>query len=126
LNKADVVAMLRAAIDGIKQRGQADIGDKTLLDAFVPAVDSLEQSLNAGDDGATALQKAAIVARAQAEATQELVAKRGRASYSGDRSIGTLDAGAVAVAVLFEQISRAWEQANSPTNQQANKEGVLQ
>lgn len=112
LHAQDVVAMLRAAIEGIKQRGQADVGDKTLLDALVPAVDRLEQAVNEGADSTTALQKAAITARQQAEATRNLIAKRGRASYSGDRSIGTLDAGAVAVAVLFEQVSRAWEQVN--------------
>lgn len=112
LHAQDVVAMLRAAIEGIKQRGQADVGDKTLLDALVPTVDRLEQALNEGADSTTALRKAAISARTQAEATKNLIAKRGRASYSGDRSIGTLDAGAVAVAVLFEQVSRAWEQVN--------------
>ncbi|GAC1650381.1 MAG: dihydroxyacetone kinase subunit DhaL [Ktedonobacteraceae bacterium] len=106
---ADVVAMLRAAIEGIKKRGQTDVGDKTLLDALVPAVDKLEQALNASADAPTALKQAAIVAREHAEATKELLAKRGRASYSGERSIGTVDAGAVAVAVMFEQVSKNWE-----------------
>ena len=106
---ADVIAMLRAAIEGIKKRGQTDLGDKTLLDALVPAVDKLEQELNASADAPTALKDAAITARESAEATKGLLAKRGRASYSGDRSIGTLDAGAVAVAVMFEQVSKNWE-----------------
>ncbi|HEY4389351.1 MAG TPA: dihydroxyacetone kinase subunit DhaL [Ktedonobacteraceae bacterium] len=110
LEKADVVAMLRAAIEGIKKRGQTDLGDKTLLDSLIPAVDQLEWSFNAGADGRTALKQAAQVARERAEATKELVAKRGRASYSGERSIGTLDAGAVAVAVMFEQVSSVWVQ----------------
>lgn len=113
LNAVDVVAMLRAAIEGIKQRGQTDLGDKTLLDALIPAVDRLEAALNQGNDTTTALQKAAISARESAEETKNMLAKRGRASYAGDRSIGTLDAGAVAVAVLFEQVSRAWEQVNT-------------
>ena len=109
LEGTDAIAMLRAAIEGIKKRGQADLGDKTLLDALVPAVDQLELALSASPDVQTALQQAAVVARERAEATKELLAKRGRAAYSGERSIGTLDAGAVAVAVMFEQVSEVWE-----------------
>jgi len=105
----DVIAMLRAAVEGIKKRGNANVGDKTLLDALVPAVDRLEESFAEGKDAATALDDAAIVAREAAEATRSMVAKRGRASYTGERSIGTLDAGAVAVAVLFEAVGRAWK-----------------
>lgn len=105
---SDVIAMLRAAIEGIKKRGQADLGDKTLLDAFIPAVDQLEQALGAGADASNALKQTALVARSRAEATSELLAKRGRAAYSGERSKGTLDAGAVAVAVMFEQVSTSW------------------
>jgi dihydroxyacetone kinase/dihydroxyacetone kinase-like protein len=108
LEETDVIAMLRAAIEGIKKRGQTDLGDKTLLDAFVPAVDQLELSLSDSKDVRASLQQAAAVARERAEATKELQAKRGRAAYSGERSIGTLDAGAVAVAVMFEQVSEAW------------------
>jgi len=104
----DAVAALRAAIEGIKQRGESDLGDKTLLDALEPAVDELEKSLGAGDDAAVAIRKAAVTARERAEATREMLAKRGRASYTGERSIGTLDAGAIAVAVMFEQVADAW------------------
>jgi dihydroxyacetone kinase-like protein len=110
LGKADVIVMLRAAIEGIKKRGQTDLGDKTLLDALIPAVDQLEQAFNAATDVPTALNQAAQVARERADATRELVAKRGRASYAGERSVGTLDAGAVAVAVMFEQVSSIWAQ----------------
>ncbi len=109
LTGTDVIAMLRAAIEGIKKRGQTDLGDKTLLDALVPAVDKLEQALNDGADAPTALKEAAVAAREHAEATKELLAKRGRASYSGERSRGTVDAGAIAVAVMFEQVSKTWE-----------------
>ena len=109
LEGTDVIAMLRAAIEGIKKRGQTDLGDKTLLDALVPAVDQLELALSASTDVPIALKQAAAVARERAEATRELLAKRGRAAYSGERSIGTLDAGAVAVAVMFEQVSEAWK-----------------
>jgi len=102
----DVIASLRAAIDGIKQRGNSDLGDKTLLDALVPAVDTLEASL--GEGAATALERAAVTARESAEATKGMLAQRGRASYTGDRSRDSVDAGAVGVAVMFEAVSKAW------------------
>ena len=107
---AKVVAMLRAAAEGIKTRGQSDVGDKTLLDALVPLTDRLEQELQAGSDAAKALAAAATTAREAAEATSSMIAKRGRASYTGERSVGSVDAGAMAVAVLTEKISEAWNQ----------------
>ena len=107
---ATVVAMLRAAVEGIKTRGQSDVGDKTLLDALVPLTDRLEQELTAGADAGTALAAAASAARQSAEATTTLIAKRGRASYTGERSIGSVDAGAMALAVITEKVSEAWNQ----------------
>jgi dihydroxyacetone kinase-like protein len=107
---AKVVAMLRAAAEGIKTRGQSDVGDKTLLDALVPLTDRLEQELTAGADAGTALAAAASAARQSAEATKTLIAKRGRASYTGERSIGSVDAGAMALAVITEKVSEAWNQ----------------
>jgi len=108
LSSEDVVAMLRASIEGIKKRGNSDLGDKTLLDALEPAVDELETALGDGDTADAAIHKAAVIARERAEATKEMIAKRGRAAYTGERSIGTLDAGAIAVALMFEQIADAW------------------
>ena len=114
LDGADVIAMLRASIEGIKQRGQSDLGDKTLLDALVPAVDSLEASLGdpatAADRGVAAVHRAADVAVRAAEDTKSMIAKRGRAAYTGERSIGSVDAGATAVGVIFQAISAAWRQ----------------
>jgi dihydroxyacetone kinase-like protein len=108
LDGARVVAMLRAAIEGIKARGQSDVGDKTLLDVLVPMTDRLEHSFAAGSGDGDALAAAAVTAREAAEATKDMVAKRGRASYTGERSRGSVDAGAVAVAVIVERISEAW------------------
>lgn len=105
LSGADVVAMLRAAVDGIKARGSAELGDKTLLDAIVPATDALEAEIAAGTDAAGALARMAAVAREQADATTSMIARRGRASYTGERSIGSPDPGAVAVAVILERLS---------------------
>jgi dihydroxyacetone kinase phosphoprotein-dependent L subunit len=108
LEPAQIVAMLRASIEGIKARGRSDVGDKTLLDALVPAVDTIEEHIGQGHDTATTLRAAAVTAREQAEATRPMQAMRGRASYTGERSIGTLDAGAVAVAVMFEALADLW------------------
>ncbi len=108
LEAAQVIAMLRAAIEGIKARGKSDVGDKTLLDALVPAVDTIEEHVGAGQDAAATLRAAAVIARERAEATRSMQAMRGRASYTGERSIGTLDAGAIAVAVMFEALADRW------------------
>jgi dihydroxyacetone kinase phosphoprotein-dependent L subunit len=108
----DAVAGLRAAIDGVKQRGGSDVGDKTLLDALVPAVDALEQHLVAGEPAGQALEAAAVTARQAADATKPMLAQRGRAAYAGERSRDSVDAGAIAIAVMFEAVSSAW----SPTS----------
>ncbi|MGO4689409.1 dihydroxyacetone kinase subunit DhaL [Glaciibacter sp. 2TAF33] len=104
----DAVAMLRAAAEGIMKRGNADLGDKTLLDAIVPAIDALAEEVGNGADAATAVKRMAVVARDRADATTSMIAKRGRASYTGERSIGSPDPGAVAVAVILERLSAAW------------------
>jgi phosphoenolpyruvate---glycerone phosphotransferase subunit DhaL len=101
LDSEQVVAMLRAAIEGIKARGQSDVGDKTLLDALVPFTDALASGAG--------LAAAATAAREAADATVTMVAKRGRAAYTGERSRGSVDAGAMAVAVIAERISETWQ-----------------
>jgi dihydroxyacetone kinase-like protein len=105
----EITAALRAAIDGIKQRGSADLGDKTLLDALVPAVDELEAALPEG--AGQALERAAAKARESAEATKGMLAQRGRAAYTGERSRDSVDAGAVGVAVMLEAVAKAWREA---------------
>ena len=109
----DVVAMLRAAIEGMKKRGQSDLGDKTLLDAFVPAVDELERVLRQGGSAADAVRAASVVARQKTEEIKPWVAKRGRASYTGERSCGTYDAGSIAVAMMAEQLAAVWDQPST-------------
>lgn len=102
----DVVAMLRAAIEGIKARGGADLGEKTLLDALAPMTDTIEANL--GADPKDIAKRAAETAREAAEATVTMQARRGRASYTGERSIGSVDPGAIAVAVLAEKVAATW------------------
>ena len=101
-----LVAALRAAAEGVKARGKAELGDKTLLDALVPATDALEEALRSGS--ADPAQAFATTAREKADATKTMLARRGRASYTGERSIGSVDAGATAVAVMAEQIAAGW------------------
>jgi dihydroxyacetone kinase-like protein len=110
LTGEDVVAMLRGAAEGIKKRGNSDVGDKTLLDALVPLTDAIAVRL-ATDPAAPApevAKVAASAARAAADATTSMQAMRGRASYTGERSIGSPDAGAVAVAVMAERVAQTW------------------
>jgi dihydroxyacetone kinase/dihydroxyacetone kinase-like protein len=109
LTGEQVVAMLRAATDGIKARGQSDVGDKTLLDTLVPVTDRIEHELQSGADAGSVVAAAAETARTSAEATADMVARRGRASYTGERSKGSVDAGAMAVAVIIEHINQAWQ-----------------
>ena len=117
LKPEDVIAMLRASIAGIMQRGDSSLGDKTLLDALVPAVDSLESSFadpaSAQDHGVVAIQTAADIAVKAAEETKPMIAKRGRAAYTGERSIGSVDAGATAIGVILQAISAAWREKYS-------------
>ena len=108
LDGAKVVEMLRSAVEGIKARGQSDVGDKTVLDVLVPMTDRLEAELLAGTDAEPALAAMAETARQAAEATKDMVAKRGRASYTGERSRGSVDAGAMGVAVITSSIHQAW------------------
>jgi dihydroxyacetone kinase-like protein len=110
LSTDDVIAMLRASVTGIMQRGEASLGDKTLLDALVPAIDSLEESFSKPieDGGVAALQQAADVAVKAAEDTKGMLAMRGRAAYTGERSRDSVDAGATAIGVILQAISAAW------------------
>ena len=105
INLGDLVVMGRAAIAGIMARGNASQGDKTLLDALIPAVDKLEEYARQAPDLAPAVQAAASVAEDAIEGTRQWPAKRGRQSYAGDRTIGTLDPGIVAVAMMLRAVA---------------------
>jgi dihydroxyacetone kinase-like protein len=115
LEPGDLIAMLRAAVEGIQARGGASVGEKTLLDALVPAIDSLEASFvePITDNGVAAVQRAADVAVTAAENTKGMLAMRGRAAYTGERSRDSVDAGAVAIGVILQAISAAWREKYS-------------
>ena len=117
LDGADIVAALRAAFTGIAQRGGAALGDKTLLDALGPFIERFESELgrdpsSRGSSAAPAALHAALAHAAEtaweaAEATAALVAKRGRAAYTGERSRGSVDPGAMALAVIAKDLVTA-------------------
>jgi len=94
LDGAAVVALLAAARDGVVARGKAEPGDKTMVDAWTPAVDAAQRALDDGADATAVLEAAADAAERGAEATDPLVARKGRASYLGERAIGHRDPGA--------------------------------
>jgi dihydroxyacetone kinase-like protein len=95
-----VAAALRAGLEGVVARGKAAPGDKTMVDALTPAVDALDAALADGSGLAEALRAAATAAEAGSDATVPLVARKGRASYLGERSAGHRDPGAASVALL--------------------------
>jgi dihydroxyacetone kinase-like protein len=101
LDGAAVAAVLAAARDGIVLRGKAEPGDKTMIDAWTPAVDAADTAARDGADAAAVLAAAADAAEAGAVATEPLVARKGRASYLGERSAGHRDPGAQSTALLL-------------------------
>ncbi|NJI60785.1 dihydroxyacetone kinase subunit L [Microbacterium oxydans] len=104
-----LAAALRAGLDGIVARGKAEAGDKTMFDAMAPAVDALDTALAGGASVAVAARTAADAAAAGRDATLPLVARKGRASYLGERSAGHLDPGAASTAILFDTLAAAVE-----------------
>lgn len=97
LDDAALVNCLAAGLAGVRARGKAGAGDKTMVDALTPAIDALQSGKS--------LAEAASAARAGVEATKPLVARKGRASYLGDRAIGHADPGATSSALLLEALA---------------------
>ncbi|QZY50899.1 dihydroxyacetone kinase subunit DhaL [Leucobacter tenebrionis] len=106
LDAAGLGAALRAGYEGILQRGKAEPGDKTMIDAMLPALDAYDAAAGSGSlaDALTAASAAAAEGR---DATEPLVARKGRASYLGDRSAGHIDPGSASTALLFEALAAA-------------------
>jgi dihydroxyacetone kinase-like protein len=95
-------AALRAGLDGVVARGKAEPGDKTMYDALAPAVDELDAALADGSGLVAALGRASAAAAAGRDATTPMLARKGRASYLGERSVGHQDPGATTVALLLQ------------------------
>lgn len=100
----DFKNILRAAIDGVKLRGGAAKGDKTMLDALIPAFDEVSKAVEAKLDIIAALENACKAAEEGVEYTKTIAAKKGRASYLGDRSIGHEDPGAASSSLILKTI----------------------
>ena len=102
-----LAAALRAGLDGIVARGKAEAGDKSMFDAMAPAVDAMDAALAAGASVPDAAKAASDAAAAGRDATLPLVARKGRASYLGERSAGHLDPGAASTAILLDTLAAA-------------------
>jgi dihydroxyacetone kinase-like protein len=99
--------MLRAGLDGVIARGKAEIGDKTMVDALAPAVDALDTAIAGGAPLEAALQAALQAAQKGQDGTIPMVARKGRASYLGERSAGHQDPGATSVTLLITAAATA-------------------
>lgn len=106
LNLVELGEMVQSAIDAVQKRGGAKLGDKTLLDALIPAVESIKQSGAAGESFAVALAKSETAAIDGGERTKLIAATKGRASYLGERSISFPDAGAMAIGIIFSSLRK--------------------
>ncbi|MDP9937588.1 dihydroxyacetone kinase-like protein [Paenarthrobacter nicotinovorans] len=102
-----LAAALAAARDGVVARGKAEPGDKTMIDAWTPAVEAAMKAASDGGEPSAVLEAAAKAAEEGAEATDPLVARKGRASYLGDRSAGHRDPGAASTALLLRAAAEA-------------------
>jgi len=106
VDDATFAAALRAGLDGIVRLGKAEEGDKTMVDAWLPALAALEAALGSGSSLADATAEAAKAAAAGAEATIPMQARKGRASYLGPRSVGHQDPGATSSTMLFAALAK--------------------
>jgi dihydroxyacetone kinase-like protein len=98
---------LRAGLEGVVARGKAEVGDKTMVDALTPALDALDAALSGGAPLPDALRAASTAADEGRDGTTPLVARKGRASYLGERSAGHQDPGATSAALLVAAAATA-------------------
>ena len=113
LDGAGVAAVIAGALEGIQARGKATTGEKTMVDAWTPALEAARTAAESGSDPAAVLEAAATAAEAGAAATEPMRATKGRASYLGERSIGHLDPGAVSTSLILRAAVRAADEAGA-------------
>jgi phosphoenolpyruvate---glycerone phosphotransferase subunit DhaL len=99
----ELIAALEAALDGIKARGKANVGEKTMVDVWEPVMEFLREK------GSLQAKEAALLAKEKMEHTKELEAKKGRAAYLGKRSVGHIDPGSASSYLLFAALAEALE-----------------
>ncbi|MBI5162075.1 MAG: dihydroxyacetone kinase subunit L [Micrococcales bacterium] len=107
LDGTALVALLGAARDGVVLRGKAEVGDKTMIDAWTPAVEAAGQAQAEGRSEAQILDAAAAAAESGSASTDPLVARKGRASYLGERAVGHRDPGSVSTALILRAAADA-------------------
>ena len=108
LNLEDWAIALRAALDGVVMRGKAELNDKTMVDAITPAVESLDHAVGNNTPLGQALEESAAAAKEGMIATIPLVARKGRASYLGERSAGHQDPGATSSYLILQAAADTW------------------
>ncbi|MCH7740323.1 MAG: dihydroxyacetone kinase subunit L [Chloroflexi bacterium] len=111
VGQSDIVPIARAAFQGLKDRGKANVGDKTLLDALAPAIDAFEQAQQSGKNVVEATDAAVEACLAGVKGTIDMQSRVSRASWLGERSIGVQDPGATAVLFILEAVQN-WVHAN--------------
>ena len=108
LTAADVAALFQAGVEGMQQRGKAEVGDKTMMDALIPAAAAMRAAAEAGGGLVDVLAQGTAAAEAGAQATIGMQARKGRGSYLGERSVGHPDPGAVAAHMLIKAAADTW------------------
>jgi dihydroxyacetone kinase-like protein len=111
LSIQDWAVVLEAGLAGVIMRGKAQLNDKTMVDALTPAVEALNKAVTDGKTASEALAISAEAARQGMEATTPLVARKGRASYLGERSAGHQDPGATSTYLILKSASEVWKNA---------------
>ncbi len=107
LDSAALAATFEGGLASMQKQSKAQVGDKTMMDALIPAVESLRSAADAGAGPAAAMQQAADAAAKGAEATKDMQAKFGRARNLGERTLGNVDPGATSISYLFEGFSES-------------------
>ena len=111
----DFLGCFKAAVEGVRQRGRAVRGEKTMLDAMIPALEAMTAARAAGGDAKAVLAAGVAAAHEGVEYTKTIVATKGRASYIGERSLGHQDPGATSVTFLLEEIAASTEKSSLGT-----------
>jgi dihydroxyacetone kinase-like protein len=111
LELPELYTMLKEGVEGVVARGRADPGDKTMCDVWWPVVETLHQAQEEGDSLTSSLDRAAAQAELAVESTIVMLARKGRASYLGERSIGHQDPGATSAMFMVQALAAAAHQA---------------
>jgi dihydroxyacetone kinase-like protein len=109
LNHDELLKLFQSGVEGIVQRGRPQVGDKTMFDAWSPALKAMQQALADGSDTLAALRSAVAAAEQGMRDTIPLIAKKGRASYLGERSIGHQDPGATSSYLILKSLLETLE-----------------